>query len=140
MKLAITSHWGTLRIFFLRSMVREIMQKTRLMKIADCPRITIVPVRNGNRIILSPSLLVLLLNSIYPSIIKARKLILQIKVILENNFIHKNISWRRRASDQIKNKNIFWSHHFLNQPHRSSVNRFSPLALVQKKSAQKLLQ
>jgi len=84
-------------IFFESNKIMTTKQKMKLMNIANCPNTTIVPVKNGNGIILSLPLIVLL-SSTYASKINTKKLTLQINAILENNFIHKIIT-----SGQIKN-------------------------------------
>lgn len=91
MKLTRTSHRGTCFILFESNRAGAIKQKIKLIKIPRYPKITNVPVTKGNGIKLSSISFLLLLNSRYPSKINTTKLILQIKVILENNFIDKAV-------------------------------------------------
>ena len=80
------SHCGTCLLFF-ESNTNTARQKIRLIKMANCPNTTRVPVIKGKGIILSPALFLFGPNSIYLSKINITKLALQISVILENNFM-----------------------------------------------------
>ena len=65
MKLVITIQRGAGLIFFAANNPSATIQKTRFIKIANCPSITSVPAKKGKGIILSLPLFFLLLNSTY---------------------------------------------------------------------------
>lgn len=82
-----TSHWGICFILFEIIKMVTITQKMILINIANWPKTTKDPVRNGKGDMLSSTFIFLLFRSIYLNTINRMKLILQINVSLENSFI-----------------------------------------------------
>ena len=86
-KLTINNHWAIASCFLKIKNTAVIRLKIKFKKIANCPKITKLPVIKGKGKIPFAELAFLLESSIKLRAINTKKLRLQIKVILEKNFI-----------------------------------------------------
>ena len=86
-KLTISNHHTTIGVFFKKNNTPTIKQKIRFKKIANCPKITKLPVIKDKGSIVFPVEGFLSVKSIKRRAINTKKPRLQIKVIFEKNFI-----------------------------------------------------
>lgn len=86
-KLLISNHRETIGVFFKKNNTPTIKQKIKFKKIANCPKITKLPVIKDKGSIVFPVEGFLSVKSIKRSTTNTKKPRLQIKVIFEKNFI-----------------------------------------------------